>query len=248
MLVQRSTFAAVLALTLSLGPNLVGATDLVTQDSGGGLRSLFNGEPVRVTRGPADFFAIFRPKDQKEKKKTRRVRRAPSVTISPRPKVRQTATITAGLVGLGAIEDTVAKQALDDGMGRLAGYQSAEAARVETEARLIAARDMQAQLQAEAEASRGPAAILRDLEALDLESDNYTGDFAALKAELDATDIRRTRLDALAVEIARLETEVLAAADRANDAFVLAANGRALAPDTRRDLNHLLGLPAPGAR
>ena len=248
MFVQRSILAAFLAGSLSLGSSPVGATDLVMQNTGGSLRDLFNGEPVRVTRGPADFFSIFRPKQPKKQKKTSRARRAPSVTVSPRPRVREAATISVGLAGLGAIEDTVAKQALDDGMGRLAGYQTAEAARVEIEARLAVAREMLDQLKSEAEVSRGPAAILRDLEALDLESDGYAEDFATLKAELDASDIRSTRLDSLTVEIARLETVALAAADRANEAFTLAANGRDLAPDTRRDLNYLLGLPTAEAR
>lgn len=248
MFVQRSLLAVTLAGTLCLGPISASATDLVTQNSSGGLQSLLNGEPVRVTRGPADFFSIFRPKEPKKQKKTRRVRRVPPLTVSPRPRGRDTTIAAAGLAGLSAIEDTVAKQSLDDGMGRLAGYQTAEAARVETKARLSAARAMQGQLQTEADGARGPAAILRDLEALDLDSDSYAEDFAALKTELDATEIRGTRLDALTVEIARLETEALAAVDRANEAFVLAANGRDLAPDTRRDLNHLLGLPTPQAR
>ena len=247
MFFQRPTRAAALAGTLLFAATPIGAADVVTQNSGGGLQSLFNGEPVRVTRGPADFFSIFRPREPKAQKKPRRVRRAPALTVSPRPRVRDIAMVAPGLAGLGAIEDTVAKQALDDGMGRLAGYQSAEAARVGTEARLAAARELQAQLQAETTVARGPAAILRDLEALDLESDSYTEDFATLKAELDATDIRKTRFEALTVEIARLETEALAATDRANEAFALAANGRELSPETRRDLNHLLGLPAPEA-
>jgi ribosomal 50S subunit-associated protein YjgA (DUF615 family) len=154
----------------------------------------------------------------------------------------------AGLAGLGAIEDTVARDALDSGMGRLAGYQNAEVARVEMEARLVAARVMLDRLQAEAASARGPAAILRDLERLDLESPDYAEAFEALKAELDATEIRGTRSDALVVEIARLETEVVAATERADEAFLQAANGRDLSPDTRRDLNHLLGLPVPQPR
>lgn len=249
MFVQRSLLAVFLAGTLFLGPISASATDLVTQNSSGSARSPFNGEPVRVTRGPADFFSIFRPKEPKKKQvKTRRVRRAPPLTVSPRPRGRDATMVAAGLAGLGAIEDTVAKQALDDGMGRLAGYQNAEVARVETKARLTAARAMQGQLQSEADGARGPAAILRDLEALDLESASYSEDFAALKAELDSTEIQSTRLDALTVEIARLESEALAAEELANEAFVLAANGRDLAPATRRDLNHLLGLPTPQAR
>lgn len=247
MFVRRSLLSAALSGALSLGISPVAASDLVTQNAGGGFRGLFSGEPVRVTRGPGDFFSIFRPKKQKVEKKTRKVRRTPPLTVSPRPRVRDTATVAVGLTGLGAIEDTVARQSLDDGMGRLAGYQSAEVARVETAARLAAAKLLLKQLEEEAVA-RGPAAILRDLEALDLNSPDYAEEFAALKAELDETEIRGSRSDALSVEIARLETEALATADRANKAFILAANGRELAPETRRDLNHLLGLPTPQTR
>ena len=63
MFVQRAMLTAALAGTLCLGIAPARASDLVTQNSGGGLQGLFRIESVGVTRGPVDFFSIFRPKE-----------------------------------------------------------------------------------------------------------------------------------------------------------------------------------------